>query len=187
MQLISRYLETQELRALGFSVGENVLIDERVIFADPKCCQIGSNVRIDAGSVFTPGKLLIGNFVHIAGNVHINAGAGVTIGNGSNLGQGVKFYSNSDNYLNGEIGGPWFPSSPSSETAGQIILEGLNIIGANSVVGPNVTLAQGSCLGANSFLKESTSGWEVRAGNPAKTVRIRKNLGTAYYSKLLGS
>ena len=187
MELNSRYLNTQELRALGFHVGEDVYIDERVIVVDPNSCQIGSNVRIDAGSVLTPGKLLIGNFVHIAGNVHINASAGVTIGDGSNLGQGAKLYSKSDNYISGEVGGPWFPSRPSHETEGQLVLEGLNIVGANSIIGPNVTMAQGSCLGANSYLKESTGGWEVRAGNPAKTVRVRENLGHAYYSKLFGA
>ena len=186
MGLKSRYLNSHELRALGFDVGDEVLIDERVICVDPQSCQIGSNVRIDAGSVLTPGKLVIGNFVHIAGNVHINASAGVTFGDGSNLGQGAKLYSLSDNYLSGEVGGPWFPSRPSPGTEGELVLEGLNIVGANSIIGPNVTMAQGSCLGANSFLKESTGGWEVRAGNPAKTVRLRKNLGQAYYLKLFG-
>lgn len=156
------------------------------MLVDPENCRIGSHVRVDAGVVVTPGAVAIGNFVHISGNVHISAGAGLRIGNGCNIGQGAKIYTKSDNYLSGEIGGPWFPAESTSSTVGAIALEGLNIIGANSIIGPGIKMARGSCVGANSFLKASPLPWEVWAGNPAKKVRNRVNLGSLYYAKLFG-
>jgi len=187
MPLTSRYLESAELAELGLSVGKNVLIDERAVIVRPGDCHIGSNVRIDSGVIVTPGPLVIGDYVHIGANAHLNCSAGIKIGDGCNFGQGSKIYSSSDNYVSGEIGGPWFPCDYDSSTFGALEIMGLNIVGANAIVGPGVVMSSGSCVGANSFLKESTGGWEVWAGNPARRVGLRFNRGNDYYLQRLSS
>lgn len=182
--LASRYLTTPELKNLGFQVGEKVFIDERAIIVQPQNCVFGSHIRIDAGVIITPGRLVISDFVHVGANVHLNCNSGISIGRGSSLAQNSKLYSQSDDYTSGEIGGPWFPNENGFATGQEISLEELNIVGANSVVMPGVKLRRGSCVGANSLLKSSTETWEVWAGSPARRVSSRNDLGDGYYDKL---
>ena len=50
-------------------------------------------------------------------------------------------------------------------------------IGVNSVVLPNVEMAEGSVLGANSLLLKDTEPWGIYVGSPAKIIGYRdKNL-----------
>ena len=57
---------------------------------------------------------------------------------------------------------------------------------ANSVVLPSVIMAEGSVLGANSLLKQSTMPWTVYAGNPAKPIRKRSKEKAYEYAEKLG-
>lgn len=47
------------------------------------------------------------------------------------------------------------------------------IIGANSTVLPNVTLADGVNIGANSLVKEDLEGWCFYAGSPVRIIKKR--------------
>jgi acetyltransferase-like isoleucine patch superfamily enzyme len=56
----------------------------------------------------------------------------------------------------------------------------------NSLVMSGVTMAEGSILGANSFLKTDTEPWTIYAGNPAKPIKSRKSYKMIEYAKKLG-
>ena len=47
------------------------------------------------------------------------------------------------------------------------------IIGANSTVLPNVCLADGANVGANSLVKEDLEGWCLYAGSPVRFIKKR--------------
>ena len=51
---------------------------------------------------------------------------------------------------------------------------------------PNVTLAEGSILGANSLLTKDTEPWTIYVGSPAKPVKIRDKDKILQYAKELG-
>lgn len=54
------------------------------------------------------------------------------------------------------------------------------------IVNPGVTLAQGSVIGANSFVTKNTEPWTIYIGNPAKPVKLRKKETMIEYAKKLG-
>ena len=71
------------------------------------------------------------------------------------------------------------------------VLEPINLkrfsgVCANSVVLSGVTMAEGSVLGANSFLKESTEPWTIYVGSPARPIKKRKKEKMYEYAKELG-
>lgn len=185
--LNSRYLNTAELRELGLRVGENVSIDQSSILLDVANITIGNNVRIDAGTIITPGKLTIGDYCHLGAYSHINCTNDVFIGSGCNLAQGTKIYSASDNFKNGEIGGPFFASSLPEVPRPSVVLSGVNIVGANCVLLAGTHLHTGSCLGANSLISRAIPAWEIWAGSPARRVSKRLKSDQATLKKLSAS
>ena len=51
---------------------------------------------------------------------------------------------------------------------------------------PNVTLAEGSILGANSLLTKNTEPWTIYVGSPAKPIKKRDSkIIYEYYKKLI--
>ena len=67
-----------------------------------------------------------------------------------------------------------------------IVLKRFSGVCANSVVMSGVVMGEGSVLGANSFLKESTEPWTIYAGSPAKPIKKRKKETMYQYAKELG-
>jgi galactoside O-acetyltransferase len=47
-------------------------------------------------------------------------------------------------------------------------------------------MAEGSVLGANSFLKSDTEPWTIYAGSPAKPIKTRKSTKMIEYARELG-
>ena len=71
------------------------------------------------------------------------------------------------------------------------ILEPINLkrfsgVCANSVVMSGVVMSEGSILGANSFLKESTEPWTIYAGSPARPIKKRKKEKMYSFAKEMG-
>ena len=59
---------------------------------------------------------------------------------------------------------------------GKIIINKHCIVGANSVVLPNVTLNEGAALGALSLANKNLEEYKVYAGVPAKPIKDRNKL-----------
>ena len=57
---------------------------------------------------------------------------------------------------------------------------------ANSVVMSGVVMSEGSILGANSFLKQSTEPWTIYAGSPARPIKQRKKEKMYSFAKEMG-
>jgi acetyltransferase-like isoleucine patch superfamily enzyme len=49
-----------------------------------------------------------------------------------------------------------------------------------------VVMSEGSILGANSFLKESTEPWTIYAGSPARPIKQRKKEKMYSFAKEMG-
>jgi acetyltransferase-like isoleucine patch superfamily enzyme len=67
-----------------------------------------------------------------------------------------------------------------------IVLKRFSGVCANSVVMPGVLMSEGSVLGANSFLKESTEPWTIYVGSPAKPIKKRKKEKSYQYAMEMG-
>jgi acetyltransferase-like isoleucine patch superfamily enzyme len=187
MSLTSEYYSTDDLRALGISeVGKNVQVSKDSVITGIENIKIGNNVRIDSYAVILAkrGFLEIGSNVHIEPMASIVAHNGVKVGSFCTISHGVKIFTASADY-----GGDFFTNIfPDRELqkpySGKVELQDHVIIGANSVIMPQLIIEEGAAIGALSFVRHSVNGWGIYGGNPLRFIRTRKRTIKSIGSKL---
>ena len=171
------YFSENELRTFGFkAIGENVKIAKNCTISGISNISIGDNVIIDAFcSIITTGEgqLQIGSFIHIGAFCHLLANDGIEIKDFSGLSQGVKIYSKSDDYSGNSLTNPTIPSKYKQIKRGKVIINEHVIIGANSVILPNVAIGEGTSVGALSLVASNLDSWTIYFGNPLKRLTKR--------------
>jgi galactoside O-acetyltransferase len=172
----TEYLNEVELQALGVGkVGENVRVSSLATIVGIENLFLGSNIRIDSYNVIicSRGKLIIGNNVHIEPSSSIIAHNGIEIGNYCTISHGVRLFTASADY-SGFFHTNTFPIPDlQNPISGPIKIEDYVIVGANSVVMPNLTIKKGAAIGALSFVRENVEGWSIYGGNPLKFIKKR--------------
>jgi galactoside O-acetyltransferase len=163
--------------ALGIKhVGKNVLISEHAIIVGLENITIGNNVRIDGNVVILAkrGELSVGSNVHIEPSSSLIAHYGIEIGDFCTISHGVRLFTASADY-SGDYFTNVFPDPVyQSPIKGKIRLGNHVIIGGNSVVMPNLEIAEGAAIGALSFVRYSLTGWRIYGGNPLRDLGERK-------------
>jgi galactoside O-acetyltransferase len=175
------YFTEIDLVDVGFkSIGSNVKIAKNCTIMGLNNISIGSNVIIDSFCTIVAtgkGKLNIGSFVHIGGYCLLSAGDGIFINDFSGLSQGVKIYSKSDDYTGKHLTNPTIPEKYKGVIRGPVKLKPYVIIGAESIVLPNVTIGEGSSVGALSLVSRNIPEWGMYSGHPLRRLGDRsKNL-----------
>jgi galactoside O-acetyltransferase len=170
------YTET-ELAGFGFrSVGTNVRVAKNMTIIGLSNISLGSNVRIDGYGTLVaagPGSIAIGSFVHIGGWCYLSAGDGIVMEDFSGLSQGVRIYGKSDDYTGEYLTNPTVPEKFTGITCGTVTLKRHVIIGTGTVILPNVTIGEGSSVGALSLVNKSLDPWGVYCGAPARRLMDR--------------
>jgi len=156
------------------SCGSNVIIGKTVRIRYPELVEIGDNVIIDDFTyISTPLKL--------HSNVHISSGCKIIGGKNafvemfsfSTLAPNVVLSAGSDDYSDG-IATPMVPLKfKANAIIGKIIINKHCIVGACSVVLPNVIFYEGATLGALSLANKDLMDYKVYAGTPAKIIKDR--------------
>jgi galactoside O-acetyltransferase len=174
------YYYTNELRKFGFKqIGENVKIAKNCTIIGLGNISIGDNVRIDGNCVISAsfGYLNLGSHIHIGGWVFLGCGSGIVISDFSGLSQRVSIYSCSDDYSGRSLTNPTVPDKFKIIKKGEVYLDRHVIIGAGSVLLPDITINEGSSVGALSLVSKSLDSWGIYIGIPAKKIKNRnKNL-----------
>jgi hypothetical protein len=160
-------------------IGKNVQIGRNVYFRYPSEVEIGDNVVIDEFCYFTT-SVSIGNHCHIAPSCSVIGGrdAKFVMEDFCGMAAGVRIVCGSDDYLEG-LTNVTIPTQFHPNTIiGEVVMRRHSIIGTNSVVMPNVTLEEGTAIGAMSVVMKSTMPWRLHIGNPAKPLlpRNRKSI-----------
>lgn len=154
--------------------GQNVIIGKTVRIRYPELVEIGDNVIIDDFTYISTALKLESN-VHIASGCKIIGGKDsyVEIRSFSTLAPNVVLSAGTDDYNDG-LATPLVPKElKGNSTFGRIILNKHCIVGANSVVLPNVEFHQGATLGALSLANSDLEEFNLYAGIPAKFLRHR--------------
>lgn len=131
------------------SCGKNVIIGKTVRIRYPELVDIGDNVIIDDFTYIST-KLKLHSNVHISAGCKIIGGqqAYVEMNQYSTLAPNVVLSAGSDDYTSG-IATPLVGIEfKANVKIGKIILNKHCIVGAGSVVLPDVTFEEGACLGA---------------------------------------
>jgi acetyltransferase-like isoleucine patch superfamily enzyme len=154
--------------------GSNVIIGNAVRIRYPELVEIGEDCIIDD---FT----YISTALEMEPRVHISAGckliggprSRVVFGEYSTLAPGVVLSAGSDDYTDG-IATPFVPLEFKGDAQiGEIRLGRHCIVGANSVVLPNVAFGDGAAVGALSLVKHDLPEWTLWAGVPARQIKVR--------------
>ncbi len=132
-------------------LGSFCFIQPNVFFSHCYNIRCGKNFVVNSNSYFhVIGGIDICNFVFIGPNVVISSG--------------MHEYTKSRR-----------PVSHQNIIPKKITIEDGVWIGANVVVMPGVTIAQGTIVGAGSVVTKSTQSYSVVAGVPAKKIKSRAN------------
>jgi len=179
MHIGTSFYSEKELKQFKFqSIGKNVLIKKNVGMFFIENISIGSNVRIDdnviivASSKENPVK--IGNYVHIATNCYLAGSAGIEMSDFSGLATGVQIFSASDDYSGKKLTNPTVGKPYIGGKFGKVTLGKHVIIGAGSIVLPDVNIKQGSSVGALSLVNKDLEDWGVYFGIPVKKIKDRQ-------------
>ena len=178
MHIGTSFYSEKELKKFKFkSIGKNVLIKKNVGMFFIENISIGSNVRIDDNVIIVASKkgsaVKIGNYVHIASNCYLAGSDGIEMMDFTTLAPGVLIFSGSDDYSGKKLTNPMVGNPYVGGKSGKVTLCKHVIIGAGSVVLPDVTIKQGSSVGALSLVNKDLNAWGVYAGIPVKKIKSR--------------
>ena len=169
-------LTAQEIAQMGFqSVGKNVQLSNRASFYNCAQISIGDHVRIDDFCVLSAGVggILIGNHVHIAVYSSLIGAGDIVLSDFANISSKVSIYSSSDDYSGEWMTNPTIPAKFTGVTHGKVFIGRHVIVGCNSVILPNIVLADGVVIGALSLVNKDCAAFGIYAGSPAKRIKER--------------
>lgn len=171
---MNSFYNREELKNIGFkSIGQNVLLSKKTSIYSPEKISIGNNVRIDDFCILS-GDITLGDYIHIAAYCALFGSSGIELKDFSGLSSRVTIYSSSDDYTGICLTNPTVPLKYKKLIEGKVTLEKHVIVGASSVILPNVTLNEGSSIGAMTLVTKNTREWTINVGIPAKEIKERK-------------
>lgn len=174
------FLSEFELKHVGLKqYGKNVLISRKASLYSPQTISLGNNVRIDDFCLLS-GIIEIGSFVHISAYSAIYARELVGLMDYAGISPRVTIFSATDDFSGNYLIGPIAPGGSTRFISGPVLLERFVQIGASSVILSNLTIKEGSVVGAMSLVNKDLEPWGIYAGIPAKYIKER-NKGLLRY------
>ena len=170
---MSSFYSDIELKELGLkSYGKNVLISKKCSIYAPEKISVGNNVRIDDFCIIS-GDVTLGNNVHISAYSALYGAEGIEFRDHSGCSARTTIYSAMDDFSGDYLIGPMHPEGTTHVTGGKVTI-GLYVqLGAHCLVFPNVTIHEGSVVGALSLVTKDIPEWSIYVGIPAKKLRDR--------------
>ena len=162
-----------ELKELGLkSCGSNVLISRKCSIYAPDKISIGNNVRIDDFCILS-GNITLGNNVHISAYCALYGSQGIEFKDYSGCSARSTIYSAMDDFSGDYLIGPMSPNGTTNVTGRKVTIGQYVQLGAHCLVFPNVTIHEGSVVGALSLVTKDIPEWSIYVGIPARKIRDR--------------
>jgi acetyltransferase-like isoleucine patch superfamily enzyme len=170
---MNSFYSNEELSNLGLKkFGHKVYISRFAHLYSPESISIGDNVRIDDFCILS-GNINIGSNIHISAYVALFGAKGIILEDYTGISPRCSLFSAMDDFSGNYLIGPIHPCELTNVTGGIIILKQYSQIGAHSVIFPDITIGEGTVVGACSLVTKSLEGWGVFAGIPAKWIKPR--------------
>lgn len=172
---MNSFYTQEELAALGLkSYGTNVLISKKCSIYTQEMVSIGNNVRIDDFCILS-GNITIGNNVHISAFSALYGTNGIEFKDYSGCSARTTIYSAMDDFSGDYLIGPMNSKGTTNVKGGKVVIGKYVQLGAHCLVFPNVTINDGSVVGALSLVTKDIPDWSIYVGIPARKLRDRKN------------
>lgn len=168
------YYTQEELSNMGFKhLGKNVMLSDKACIYHPERTELHDYCRIDDFCVLM-GTITLGRYVHLALYTHIGGTQhGVTFEDHSECAYRCTIITHSSDYSLSTLHTPSTPTEYKGGREGPVKIGKYSLLGCNTLVMPNVKVAEGCSFGAFSFVNKDTEAWGLYDGKPA--VRIRDN------------
>lgn len=169
------------------SCGENVFISANVEIRRPHLVSVGSHVAIDSG-VYLTTAAEIGDYIHLSPYLTIIGGAQSTliVEDFVTIAAGSRLICGSDRFMGDGFTSVTVPDDfRDTVDFGTIRCCRFAGIGTNVVIMPNVTIAEGSVIGACSLVTKDTEPWTIYVGVPARPIKVRPREKMLEYAKRL--
>lgn len=164
----------KELQEIGFcSFGKGVKISRKASIYSPATISIGNNVRIDDFCILS-GIITIGSNIHISAYVALYGAKGIVMGDYSGISPKSVVYSAMDDFSGEFLIGPVHPKETTNVEGGLVTIGKYAQIGSNTVVFPNLSIGEGTVVGACSMVNKDCEEWSVYYGVPARKSKNRK-------------
>lgn len=171
---MSSFYSKKELAELGLkSYGTNVLISKKSSIYSPMLISLGNNVRIDDFCILS-GNIIIGNNVHISAYSALYGTNGIEFKDYSGCSARTTIYSAMDDFSGDYLIGPMNLKGTTNVKGGKVVICKYVQLGAHCLVFPNVTINEGSVVGALSLVTKDIPEWSIYVGIPARKLRERK-------------
>ena len=155
-------------------LGLNSVVYPTAKICNPELVEIGNNVIVDDFVfIYLKNGIKIGNYVHIGVNSVITGGGQVNLESFSGLSSGVKLFTSTEFFDGDNLTNPTIPSQFRKVKTGPIVISKHAVICANSIIMPNVTIGEGSVIGAHSLVTKSVEPWGIYQGSPLKRIKSR--------------
>jgi galactoside O-acetyltransferase len=170
------FLNKDEICNIGLKeFGENVLISRYARFYAPELISIGNNVRIDDFCILS-GNILLGSFIHISAFCALYGEKGIEIEDYAGLSARCTIYSSVDDFSGNYLIGPMVDDQKRNVIGGKVLIRKWAQIGASCVIMPNITIGEGTAVGAISFINRSLDEWTIFAGCPVSKIKNRNKI-----------
>ena len=167
----------KELQNLGVQCKgtDNIQISKSVNIYNPQNLILHDNIRIDDYTILScKGIIEIYDYVRISSHCLLTCETKITIEKYCNISSGVKMYGGINN-TNNSITNPLIPSKYSEMEYGSIVMQKHSVIGANSIIYPNIIISEGTTIQPLSLVNIKTEPWKIYAVNTIKFIKNRKN------------
>lgn len=165
------------VQTLNFKhLGEDVLIYGLAKIVMPEAISIGNRVQID-DFVFIVGGLSteIGSFIHIASYASITGAGEFVMEDFSAISSGVRIFTGNEDYSGATMTNPTVPFPYRQPMRGSVRIEKHAVVGANSVILPDVVIGEGAVIAPNSVVTQSCAPWRLYSGNPIRPIKPRES------------
>ena len=128
--------------------------------------EFGSDIIIDDFVLIqAKAPMRIGNFVHIAAFSSITGGGECVLEDFSGLSSGARIITGTDDFKDYGFGNPTVPEKYRNVKRGKVNVGKFALIGANSVILPDVAIGEGTTVGAGSVVSKDLEPWSIYIGN----------------------
>lgn len=169
------FYSDDELKGLGLkSYGKNVLISRFARIYSANKITIGDNVRIDDFCILS-GNITLGSHIHISPYVALYGALGIEFEDYTGISAHSVIYSAMDDFGGDYLVGSVHPEELTNVTGGKVLVQKFSQIGANCIVFPNLTIAEGVAVGACSLVTKTLEEWGIYVGTPVKRIKDRSH------------
>lgn len=168
--------------------GDNVFISANIEIRRPHLVRVGSHVAIDSGLYLTTAAE-IGDYTHLSPYLTVIGGeqSALIVEDFVTIAAGSRFICGSDRFMGEGFTSVTVPEEfRDTVDFSTIRCARFSGVGTNVVVMPNVTIGEGSVVGACSLVTKDTEPWTVYVGIPARPIKRRPREKMLEYAKRLG-